>query len=139
MKTIINVLITISMIAVAVSFYMVIWRTGMTLLGYKDKIFQKINEDDYTTGAMTGKKRTLSKLGIMYRVKNYDLLPSYYLVLRISIGLLTAVLLFLLPFQGKDLPESLPHPPAALLHSISSACKHSFPPHWQIHGSPCCH
>lgn len=104
MKTIINVLITISMIAVAVSFYMVIWRTGMTLLGYKDKIFQKINEDDYTTGAMTGKRRTLSKLGIMYRVKNYDLLPSYYLVLRISIGLLTAVLLFLLTTKFITIP-----------------------------------
>ena len=96
MKTFMNILILVSMLGVAVAFFFVIWRTGMKLFGLKDKVFEKINKYDYEKGLLSGKKRELSKLGIMYRVKNYDLTPSYYLILRVCIGLLTAVLLFLL-------------------------------------------
>lgn len=96
MKTAVNILVLISMLGVAIAFFFVIWRTGMKLFGLKDEVFKKLNEYDYNKGLLTGKKRELSKLGIMYRVKNYDLAPSYYLILRICIGLLTAVLLFLL-------------------------------------------
>lgn len=96
METAIHILLYISMLSVAVAFFMVIWRTGKRLFGTREKIIKRINEHDYITGALDGKKRELSKLGIMYRTKNYDLIPSYYFILRIFIGLLCAVLLFLL-------------------------------------------
>ena len=96
MKTLVNILLLVSMLCVSVTFFLVVWKTGMKLFGLKDEIFRRINEYDYKKGQLSGKKRELSRLGVMYRVRNYDLNPSYYLILRIGVGFLLAFVLYLL-------------------------------------------
>lgn len=96
MKTVVHILIYLSMLAFAVLFFMIVWKTGLKLFNKKDELFSRINKRDYETGNMAGRKRELSKRGIMFRTKNYDLNPSSYFSLRVLIGIGFGILFSLL-------------------------------------------
>lgn len=96
MNTFFNIAIYVAMIGVLFSFFMVVWRTLNSLYGKRDKVFNKINEAYVKSGTMDYKRLQLSRLGIMYRLKNYDLTPAYYMVLKIGVGVLIGALGFLL-------------------------------------------
>ena len=96
MTNVFKILIPISMLAVAVTFFYVVFSTLKDIYGKKDDIFNKINERYQAAGTMSYKKLMLSRKGVMYRVKNYDLTPGYYLVLKLTVGLIAAALGFLL-------------------------------------------
>lgn len=90
----INILIYLAMAAVLFSFFLVVFRTLKQAYGKKEIVFNKLNEYYADKGTMTYKTLQLSRLGIMYRLKNYNLTPAYYMVLRIFVGLLTMLFIF---------------------------------------------
>lgn len=94
-NTIINIAVYVAMAGVLFSFFMVTWTTFNSLYGNRTKVFNKINEAYVNSGMMDYKRLQLSRLGIMYRLKNYDLTPAYYVILRVGIGLLGAFLGYL--------------------------------------------
>lgn len=104
MTNVFKILIPISMLAVAVTFFYVVFSTLKDIYGKKDDIFNKINERYQAAGTMSYKKLMLSRKGVMYRVKNYDLTPGYYLVLKLTVGLIAATLGFLLFMKWYVLP-----------------------------------
>lgn len=92
MLFIIRILIKVAMLAVcAITFY-IIWTTLNKLYGKKSEVFNKINEMYARTGRMDYKKTELSRIGVMYRVKNYDLTPGYFMVLKIAVGIMISIL-----------------------------------------------
>lgn len=94
--TILNIAIYIAMAGALFSFFMVTWKTFNSLYGNRTKVFNKINEAYSKSGTMDYKKLQLSRLGVMYRLKNYDLTPAYYVVLRIGVGLLFGIVGYLI-------------------------------------------
>lgn len=99
MNTVFNVLITIAMIAISAIFFYIVWSTFCRLYGQRTVIFNRINDAYAATGTMDYRKQQLSRRGIMYRTKNYDLTPAYYMILRIGVGLLIGALAFALFFN----------------------------------------
>lgn len=91
-----KIAISVSMVAVAFAFFYVVFSTLNKVYGKREEIFNKINASYQASGTMPYKKLMLSRRGIMYRVNNYDLSPGYYLVLKVSVGILISALAFLL-------------------------------------------
>lgn len=104
MNTFFKIVISISMVAVAVAFFYVIFSTLTKIYGKREEIFNKINASYQVAGTMSYKKLMLSRRGIMYRVNNYDLSPGYYLILKISVGILIGSLAFLLLMKWYAFP-----------------------------------
>lgn len=96
MTSFIKVLVYISMFVVAFFMFVLIWRISGLFLKKKDDFVREMNRRDVDSGTMTSKMRSLSKNGVMYRLHNYDMKPSYYVMLRISVGVLFGALLFFL-------------------------------------------
>jgi len=96
---IINIIIYIAMFAVAASFFLVIYRTLKSAYGKKEVVFNKLNEAYAKSGTMDYKRLQLSRYGVMYRLKDYNLTPAYYTILRIIVGVIVAVLGYLV-FQN---------------------------------------
>ena len=69
--------------------------SGKTQL-LQDKIIKTTDQLYKNRGLWTLQKNRLSQLGIMYRLHNYQMKPSYYIILRVSIGLITTGLAYLL-------------------------------------------
>ena len=99
MNTFLNVMIIIAMIGISILFFYIVWTTFCKLYGQRTVIFNRINDAYAATGTMDYRKQMLSRRGIMYRTKNYDLTPAYYMVLRIGVGLLVGALCFGLTFK----------------------------------------
>lgn len=104
MNTFFKIVISISMVAVALAFFYVIFSTLTKIYGKREEIFNKINASYQAAGTMSYKKLMLSRRGIMYRVNNYDLSPGYYLILKISVGILIGSLAFLLLMKWYAFP-----------------------------------
>lgn len=96
MTSFIKVPIYISMLVVAVFMFILIWRISNLFLKKKDDFVREMNRRDMDHGTLSLKMRTLSKNGVMYRLHNYEMKPSYYVMLRVSVGILLGVLLFFL-------------------------------------------
>lgn len=92
----IKILIYASMGVAAFFVFALIYNICQLFLVKKDDLVKEMNRRDVDNGTLDAKKRMLSKNGVMYRLRNYDMKPSYYIMLRVCIGVLAGVLLFLL-------------------------------------------
>ena len=84
------------LIGSCVIFFLLLQKIGAKTGDVGDLTRKGIDDAFKKQGKMSEYKRKLSKLGIMYRVGNYNLNPSWYIMARIAIGMLTALLFWLL-------------------------------------------
>lgn len=96
MSQILNILTYIAMIGICAASFYIIWKLFIKAYDKRNAVFNRINKAYSNAGTMDYKKLFLSRRGIMYRMKNYEMTPAYYLILRICIGFLGSALLFLL-------------------------------------------
>lgn len=93
-NTVFSIVIKISELCVSIAFFIVTWKTLISLYGKKEAVFNRINESYIKSGTMSYKKLQLSRRGIMYRTKNYDLSPGYYIILKFGVGVLIGILFY---------------------------------------------
>ncbi len=86
-----NILIVVIFVLVVVFSYKIL----NIIWGKRDEIILNINRSISKNTSMTYKEMRLSKMGIMYRMKNYNLTPADYIIFRIAIGIAGAVLFFI--------------------------------------------
>ena len=70
------------------------------LLGKREevatKLTKKIDDSVKEKGLFAAQKLNMSKMGIMYRAKDYDLSPAWYIISRCCIGVIAVLVLYLL-------------------------------------------
>ena len=95
---IIRIAIPIAMLFTCVLSYVVIKQALIRLYGKSCDAFEKADKQykDQSVMTMGYKQLQLSKTGIMFRLKNYELTPNYFEVLKITIGLGFSVLGYLI-------------------------------------------
>lgn len=57
---------------------------------------KKIDSLYQERGEMSKQKKELSKMGVMYRAGNYNLSPSWYVMVRLSVGVIIAFVIYIL-------------------------------------------
>lgn len=80
----------------AVSVFFFIYKLLKKLENTAEKSIDKIDDHYNKKGKMGKEKKRLSKLGIMYRFSDYKMNPSKYEILRLFVGILVTLILFLL-------------------------------------------
>ena len=91
---IINILTYIAMIGAAASFFTIVYKLFASVYEKRDDILLEMNRRMSLSEDMDYKTLKLSKLGVMYRMKNYNFTPANYFVLRVFVGIVTAILFF---------------------------------------------
>lgn len=103
MYIIVKILTFVVMLIVCGCFFMTIMHLFHKT---KDLSERAINDEIKKHGGLSSYKKRMSQLGIMYHVGDYDLSPSWYILVRLFVGLLLAFALFSsgvpfpLPFLG---------------------------------------
>lgn len=92
----IRIMIYIVMVLISVFFFLLIFNLLKKLENTAEKSIDKIDERIKEKGKMDKEKKRLSKLGIMYRFGDYNMNPSKYEILRLFIGLIITIILWLL-------------------------------------------
>lgn len=82
------VLIRIAMVANAAAVFWIVYSFLQKMYSKTDSAFARINRSFQKKEQIEPQSLKLSRLGIMYRLKNYELTPGYYMVLRIVIGVM---------------------------------------------------
>lgn len=86
----------LSMIAVCFVFFQIIQAVGKRTGNIEERTKEAIDKSIKESGMMKYQKQKLSKMGVMYRVKDYNLNPSWYIMARIAVGVVCVALLGLL-------------------------------------------
>lgn len=106
---IINIAIIIAMFAVSILSFIVIKQAFIKLYRKSCDAFDKINQQykDQSVVTMGYKQLQLSRNGIMYRLKNYDLTPAYFEVLKVIVGIIIAIVSYLITNKVIAIPIGL--------------------------------
>lgn len=98
----------LSMLAVCAVFFLMLMRLRTKTGDVGEKARREIDKAIKRRGEMSLYKTRLSKNGVMYRAGDYNLNPSWYILARLAIGVLFAVLSYLLlenlPFSFLAVP-----------------------------------
>lgn len=95
-----KILTYLVMLGICVCFFLIISKIGKSAEGAGRKATESIDDVFKKRGLMDKYKTTLSKQGIMYRVGNYDMNPSWYVCARLGVGVLLGLLMFALTGNG---------------------------------------
>jgi len=96
LTTIFKILIFIAKIGVSAAFFMVLWKAWNTFMNNKDAIVGAASKYYAQHTEMTPKKLDMSRRGIMYRMGDYNFSPFKYLLLRLFVGAIAALVGYLL-------------------------------------------
>ena len=97
MKLFINILIILSAIGIAISTFFLLKQIFARIFARAPNIQAQINRNLKKNLKYAPKQRYLAKLGIMYRLKDYELTPGRYTILKLIASFITigiGVLLF---------------------------------------------
>jgi len=83
-------------LASCVIFYIILQKVGKKTGNVSELAKHSIDEAVKKNGEMSSYKKKLSKLGVMYRVGDYNMNPSWYVMVRLAIGMIAALLVGLL-------------------------------------------
>ena len=84
------------MIIICILFFILLYKLIKKIDISKYRIDKEIDKKYKNDGKISSMKMNMSKMGIMYRVQDYDLNPSWYILVRIMVGILIGVILYLL-------------------------------------------
>lgn len=84
------------MIIICILFFILLYKLIKKVDISKYRIDKEIDKKYKNDGKISSMKMNMSKMGIMYRVQDYDLNPSWYILVRITVGVLIGVILYLL-------------------------------------------
>ena len=84
------------MIIICILFFILLYKLIKKIDISKYRIDKEIDKKYKNDGKISSMKMNMSKMGIMYRVQDYDLNPSWYILVRIMVGVLIGVILYLL-------------------------------------------
>lgn len=96
MSIVIRIITYLCMGGICFFFFLLLQRIGSHAEDAGKKATTEIDEILKKRGIMAKYKTTLSKRGVMYRVGNYNLNPSWYICAGLGVGVLVGLLLFLL-------------------------------------------
>lgn len=91
-----QILTYVVMIGICVCFFLIINKIGKSAEGAGKRATEEIDDVFKKRGLMDKYKTTLSKQGIMYRVGNYNMNPSWYVCARLGVGVLVGLLMYAL-------------------------------------------
>lgn len=79
-----------------------------TVLKAKDEVLEKYDIKAKETGTLKRRQKKMSQKGIMYRLNNYNLMPSSYLVVRAMIGIIIAMFSFIVVNTASSAKLAIP-------------------------------
>lgn len=94
--TVFNVLIYISIVAVFATSFITIYKAITQVFTNRQAIVNRVNNIYKENNTLSYKTLKLSRTGVMFRMKNYNLTPANYLTVKLFVGVLISVLAGLL-------------------------------------------
>lgn len=92
------------MIMICVLFFILLYKIIKKVDLSKYRIDKEIDKKYKQDGKISLMKTNMSRMGIMYRIRDYDLNPSWYILVRITVGVLIGFILFLFTNQLLTIP-----------------------------------
>lgn len=93
---IIKIATYIVMIIICILFFILLYRIIKKVDPSKYRIDKEIDKFYKNDGKISAMKLNMSRMGIMYRAGDYDLNPSWYILIRLTVGTIIGIILYLI-------------------------------------------